>query len=453
MATSSIDLNSLLSSLGSGATGINVSAAVSSAIYAESAPERQWQAQQTTLQQQQGAINQLNNLASSLSDSLNALSDPVGAMTSLTANSSNSNVVTASAVAGTTTGNHVVVVNNLASTAAWYSDSATSSSTQLNAGSFTLQVGSGTPTTIPFGSGVTNTLDQLASYVNTQNLGVTASVINDAEGSRLAIVSQSSGQANDITITTSAALGFTQAVQAKNASITIDGIPVSSATNTVTGAVNGLTLNLQSAAPGTEVNVLIAPDSTSIAGALNNFVSAYNAIVQDVNSQFAYNSTTNTSGPLSADSAVRSLQSLLLGAGSYQAGGNIPNLASMGISMADDGTLSVDSSTLGDALQNNFDAVENFFQGNSSNGFASSLNGQLNSYTDPTQGAFTVDLQSLSSQNSNLQDQIDTFGRYIASEQTRLTAEYSQADILLQELPNQLNQIDTMLGYNTKNNG
>ena len=461
MATSSVDLNALLSSLGSGATGINVSAAVSSAIYAESAPERQWQAQQTTLQQQQGAINQLNSLASSLSDSLNALSDPVGAMTSLIANSSNSNVVTASATSGTTPGNHVVVVKNLATTAAWYSDSESTSSTQLAVGSFTLQVGGGTTTTIPVGSGVTNTLDQLASYVNSQNLGVTASVISDANGARLAIVSQSSGQANDITITTppppsgttSAALGFTQAVQGENSSITIDGIPVGSATNTVTGAVNGLTLNLQSAAPGTEVNVLIAPDTTSIAQALNNFVSAYNAMVTDVTSQFAYNSTTNTSGPLSADSSVRSLQGVLLGVGGYQTAGNIPTLGAMGISMANDGTLTVDSSALGDALQNNFGAVENFFQGSASNGFASSLNSQLNTYTDPAQGAFTLDLKSIATENSSLQDHITTFGLYIASEQTRLTAEYSQADILLQELPNQMNQIDSMLGYNTKNNG
>ena len=457
MASSSIDLNSLLSSLGSGATGINVSAAVSAAIYGESGPERQWQAQQTTLQQQESAVTQLNSLASTLSDSLTALADPLGVMSSLTANSSNSDVVTASAVAGATPGNHVVVVNKLAATAAWYSDSESSSSAQLATGSFTLQVGSGGPTTIQIGSGV-NTLDQLASYVNTQNLGVTASVINDANGARLAIVSNSSGGANDIIMTpppptgstTSSALGFTQAVQGQNASITIDGIPVSSATNTVTGAVNGLTLNLGSAAPGTQVNVLIAPDSTAVANALNNFVTAYNAMVQDVSSQFAYSSTANTSGPLAADSAVRSLQSVLLGAGGYQGAGSISTLGALGISMGDDGTLSVDSSQLSYALQNNSSAVENFFQGSASNGFANSLNSQLNTYTDPTQGAFTLDLQSMSSENTDLQNEIDTFQLHIASEQTRLQAEYSKADVLLQELPNQMNQIDAMLGYNTK---
>ena len=449
MATSPVDLNALLSSLGSGATGINVNSAVSAAIYAESAPERQWQAQQATLQQQQSAINQLNSLASSLSDALNALSDPLGVMTSLTANSSNSNVVTAAAIAGTAPGNHVVVVNNLAATAAWYSDSVSSSSAQLNAGSFTLQIGSGTATTIQIGNGV-NTLDQLASTINSQSLGVTASVVNDANGSRLAIVSQSSGAANDIQITNPTGLGFTQAVKGKNASITVDGIPVSSVTNTVTGAVNGLTLNLQSAAPGIEVNILIAPDSTAVANAVGSFVTAYNAMVKDVNSQFTYDSTNQTSGPLAADSAVRSLQGVLLGAGGYSIGGSIATLGAMGISMGDDGTLTVDSTALGNALQNNFSAVENFFQGSASNGFASSLNSQLNDYTDPTEGAFTLDLQSLRTENTDLQNQIDTFQIYIASEQTRLQADYSQADILLQQLPNQMDQINTMLGYNTK---
>lgn len=452
MATSTIDLNALLSSLGSGATGINVSAAVSAAIYAESAPVRQWQAQQATLQQQQTAINGLNSLASTLTDSLNALSDPMGAMTSLTANSSNSNVVTASAIAGTKPGNHVVVVNNLATTAAWYSDSATSSSAPLTAGSFTLQVGSGTATTIQIGSGV-NTLDQLSTAINSQNLGVTASVVNDATGSRLAIVSQSSGGANDILITNPTGLGFTQAVKGQNASITVDGIPISSATNTVTGAVNGLTLNLQSAAPGSEVNVLIAPDSATVANALNSFISAYNAIVQNVSSQFAYDPVNKTSGPLAGDSAVRSLQGALLGAASYSGGGSIPTLGTMGISMNDDGTLSVDSAVLGDALQNNFSAVQGFFQGSAFNGFANSLNTQLNIYTNPSQGAFTLDLTSIRTENSDLENQIDSYNLYLASERTRLQAQYSKADMLLQQLPNQMKQIDTLLGYNTNNNG
>lgn len=452
MATSTIDLNALLSSLGSGASGINVSAAVSAAIYAESAPERQWQSQQATLQARQTAINHLNGLASTLSDSLNALSDPLGPMTALTANSSDSSLVTASAVTGTATGNHVVVVNNLASTASWYSDSVSSDSVQLQTGGFTLQASGGPATTIQTGSGV-NTLAQLASAINGQDLGVTASVVNDADGSRLALVSRRSGGSGDFSITNATGMGFTQAVKGQNASITLDGIPLSSASNTVSGAVNGLTLDLLSAAPGTEVSMSIAPDSSAIANAINSFVTAYNAIIQNVSSQFAYDMTNQTSGPLATDSVVRGLQGALLGIGAYAAGGSISTLGTMGISMQDDGTLSIDSAALSSALQNSFSAVETFFQGTGSNGFAQSLSHQLNTYTDPSQGAFSLDLQSTRTENTDLQNQMDSFDLFISAEQTRLTNQYSQADILLQQLPNQMKQIDTMLGYNTNNNG
>lgn len=220
MSTSSIDLSSLLSVLGNGSSGIDANSAVSGAIYAARAPERQWQSQQYNLSNQTSALNYLNRLASTLTDSLHALGDPAGAMTSMSAASSNSSLVAASAAAGTAVGNHVVVVNNLAATASWYSDSETSSSATLAAGSFTLQVGSGTATTIQIGNGV-DTLDQLAAAINGQGLGVNASVVNDASGSRLAIVSQTSGAAGDISITGTSGLGFTQAVVGKNASLTV----------------------------------------------------------------------------------------------------------------------------------------------------------------------------------------------------------------------------------------
>ena len=75
-----------------------------------------------------------------------------------------------------------------------------------------------------------------------------------------------------------------------------------------------------------------------------------------------------------------------------------PNLTSLGISVNKDGTLSVDSATLNNALQNNYSDVQNFFQGTTFNGFAGSLDQQLTSFLSPADGAFTVDLQSMSSQ-------------------------------------------------------
>jgi flagellar hook-associated protein 2 len=445
-SVSGVNLSSLLSALGSSSSGINVTSAVAAAMSALSAPEQQWQAQQSTLQTQTTALNQIETDVNALQTSLTALQSPTGALASMTATSSDTSVLNASASAGATAGSHVVIVNNIASTASSYSNLVASSSTALPTGSFTIQVGSGTPTTISIGGSV-DTLDQLASSINGQNLGVTASVVNDSSGSRLAIVSNDSGAANGFTISAASGLTFTQASAGQDASLTVDGIPIDSASNTVTGAINGLTLNLTGSSPGGQVTVSVQPDSASIETAIATFVGAYNTAIGDVNTQYTVNAS-NQEGPLAGDSSIQMLQNALLSAGSYSGGGNgVSTLADLGITMNKDGTLTLDTSTLDNAVQNNFSAVQSFMQGTASNGFAATLNNQLSTLTDAADGAFTLDLQSISSENSDLQDQINTFKTYLNTQQTLLTAEYNQADIALQEIPQQEAQINAELGY------
>lgn len=446
--SSSVNLSSILSALGSTSSGINVQSAVSDEISAESGPLTLWENQQTTLQNQTSDIKAIESAITTLQSSLQALNDPAGVLTSMTASSSNSGIVSASAAAGTAAGTHVVVVNNLATSASWYSSSVPSSSTTLAAGTFNLQVGSGSPISITTGSGV-NTLAQLATYVNGLNAGVSASVVTDSSGSRLALVATNSGSANNFTVSNGSGLTFTQATPGQDASLTVDGIPIDSASNTVTGAVNGLTLNLTGASPGTQVSVSVASDSTQVSQAINNFVSAYNTVIGDVNSEYSVNSS-NQQGPLAGDSVLSNLQSMLLGAGSYSNGsGAISTLAGLGISMNKDGTLSVDSSQLNNAIQNNFPAVQSFLQGTSINGFAASLDNQLNTITDPTNGAFTVDLQSISAENTDLQNQINDFQTYLDNRKTYLTNEYNKADEALQELPLEIKQLDAELGISS----
>lgn len=455
----SVNLNNLYAAFGSSGGGIDVASAVSQILDADRVCEQQWQAQQQNIAQQAAGLNQLTSQASSLLDSLTALQDPLGALLASNITSTQPGVVSGTAAAGTAAGTHVVVVQNLATTAAWYSDSVANSTTAFAPGSFDLTVGSGssqTTTTIPVGNGV-NTPADLSQYINGLNLGVTASVVTDANGARVALVANASGSAADFSIqptpNTSSDSMFTRAATGLNASLTVDGVPISSANNTVTGVINGVTLNLNSQAPGSEVVLTIGADSASAQQAVNAFVSAYNALVANVNSQFAYDSTSQTSGPLSGDSTVRLLQSSLLAAPSYSASsGTMTTLGSLGITMNDDGTLAVNSSTLTAALQNNPTAVQAFFQGPSSNGFAASLTNALGMFTDSSQGAFTVDLKSLNAENTDLQNQINDYEDYLSTVQTNLTNEYNQANILLLQLPAMEKQIDAMLGNNTNGN-
>ncbi len=451
MGTTSV-LNSVLNATtGSSASQIDVNSLVNTILYADRAPERTWQAEQATLASQTSAINQLQVEASSLTDQINALQDPGGTLSSVAATSSDTSVVTASALPGTQTGNHTVLVNQLATTGAWYSDEVTSS-TPLSAGSFDLNVGSGAPVQISVTGG--ETLDQLASSINGQSLGVTASVVNDAHGSRLSLVANTSGTAADFTISNDTTVNFSRSgTAAVDASLSVDGVPITSASNTVTNAITGLTLNLQSAAGGA-VNVNLAPNANAVTQVVSNFVSAYNTLIKNVNSQFAYNSATQTAGPLASDSAIQGLQTALLTSTNYSSGsGNYQSLASLGISTNADGTLSLNDSALTNVIQNNFGAVTNFFQGVASNGFGSALGTALNTYTDPAEGAFTVDLNSISSENQDLTNQTASLELYLSTQRTLLTNKYNAVDVALQQLPQQIKQIQALLDPSSSSSG
>lgn len=454
-STSSIDISSILqAAFGSSSSGLDVTSAVSSAITAARAPENTWEAELSTLESQISALKSIQTSVSTLDSDMVNLNSVVGPLSTRTVSSSNSSLVTASAASGTSMGNHTVTVSNLATTASWASGVFSSSTTDLPAGNFTITTGSGSTATITTDG--TQTLDDVVSQINAAGLGVTARVVTDASGARLAIVANASGSASNFTVTdnSSAGYGFSQAAAGQNASLTVDGIAISSASNTVTGAIPGVTLSLLGANSGTQVSLSVSQNTSSVESAINQFVSDYNSIITSLNSQFTFDGSSQ--GVLASDSTVRNLQSTMLGILSYSYAPSsgtttVSNLSQLGITVNNDGTLSVDSSTLESMLQNNYSDVQSFFQGASSNGFANSLDQQLTSFTDSGDGAFTVDLQSMNSQVSDIEDTITNFeDNYITPLKTKLQSEYSQAEILLQQLPVEMQQINTMLGYNNK---
>jgi len=452
MGTSST-LTSVLSALG-GSNGIDVTSEVNAILYADRAPERGWQAQQATLASQTSALNQLDSEASTLSNSLNALGEISGVLSAVTATSSNSSVLTATAADGTTASNHSISVQNLATAGSYYSAAESSSSAALPAGSsFSITVG-GTTTQITVGTDTGDsgdTLDAIAASINSQSLGVTANVITDSSGARLALTSTSTGAANDLSITSGSGLAFTRSGTGTDANLTVDGVQIQSASNTVTGAVSGVSLNLLGVSTG-NVQLTLAPDSSSITSAVSSFVNAYNTLISDVNTQVGYNKSTNVAGVLQSDSAATGLQSALLAATNYGSGsGAYQSLNSLGITTNADGTLSLNTTTLANAVQTNSAAVTSFFQGSALNGFANSLTSALNTYTDPSEGAFTVDLQSISNENQDLTNQTTQLETYLSAQQTILTTKYNNADIAIQQLPQEIKQIQALLNPNSSN--
>jgi len=458
-STNPIDISSILSAISGNTAAIDVNSAVASAIYADRAPERVWQNDQTTLSNETSALTAIQQATTSVENDLQSLNSLTGPLSQRTVTSSSSNV-TATAASGTVAGSHTVVVNNLATTSSWYSGVASSSTATLPTSSFTITTKSGTSQTINTGSGTPgDTLTDLANAINGDNLGVTASVVTDSTGSRLAIVANTSGAAADFSITSgTGGLGFTQATVGQDASLTVDGIPVDSASNTVTGAIPGVTLTLLGAS-STPADLTVASDASGVATAINQFVSDYNTAIGLINTQYTVDSSGNE-GVLASDSTLSSLQSSLEGLLNYASTpstgttSTVNNLSDLGITENSDGTLSVDSSTLDNALINNPNDVQNFLLGSALNGFANSAVNALNTFTSPVNGAFTLDLNGINNQNTDLTNEINNFEtNYIANQQTSLTAEFSSAEEALQQLPSQLQAIQAELGNNSNSNG
>lgn len=330
----------------------------------------------------------------------------------------------------------------------WASTSVASASTALSAGSF--QVGDGAQTsTINVAAG--STLSDVAGQINSSGLNVSASVVTDSSGAHLSLASTTSG---NVAVTGDPAFTLTRASQGADASFTVDGIPVTSASNTVSGVVSGLTFNLLGTTTGS-ATLSVAADTSTISSAVSQFVTDYNSALSGVNTQFAYSSTDSSQGVLSGDSTIRSLQSALMGMTGYtgsasSSGSGALSLASLGITMGDDGSLTLDSTKLSQVVASNPSTVQNFFQGNALNGFAQSFDTTLKTFTSASKGALTVSIKNLNQTYTGLQSQVDDYETgYIASQKTVLTAMYSKAEIALQSLPTTLKQIQSELGSNS----
>jgi flagellar hook-associated protein 2 len=439
--------------------GIDVSSLVSQILSNSTGQLTEWQDEQTTLQGQASDLTAINSDLSALATAVTALADPQGALTAQSATSSDTSVLSATADTTAVSGNHSITVTSLATAGAVYTNDLAggASASILPSGEIDLQIGGATPVPITITPGSNDTLTTLASYINGQNLGVDASVVTDANGSRLALVSQNTGTPGALAITgNNTNLTFNTPSGGTNAELTIDGIPYASTSNTITGAIPGVTLNLTTESSGTPVQVSVGPDSAQATTAINNFVAAYNQVVGDINQEFAFNTSTNSQGPLAGDSLVEQLQSSILNDAAFSVSGNggDVNLASIGVNTNNDGTLTVDSTQLNSALASNPAAVQSFFQNTAQTGFANNFNADLTNLTDPVQGPLNVDLAQNQAEQTDLSTTITNFQTQLTAQQTALTAQYDAVNASLQAYPLLLQEMtETLATLGTSSTG
>jgi flagellar hook-associated protein 2 len=438
--------------------GFNVATTVTQIQASEQAIETPWQTQLTALKAQDTVFSSLGTDLSTLTTSLQSLTDFTGVFSEKMGSSSNTNVLSLSSASTTAVaGSHTITVGNLAQTS---SDVSTAISNATDTLSGTLTIGN---TTFNVNSANNNTtLASLSAAINSAGIGVTSSVITDSSGSRLSIVSGTSGAAGQLSISSalsgasSGGISFQTGQTGLDAKLTVDGVSITSPSNTVTNAIPGVTFQLLSSPLNTPVQVQITNNTTDIATAMSSFVSAYNAVVKDITTQEGKDSSGNPE-PLYGSPTMALLQSGLTGAlFGTAASGAISNITQLGLTVNSDGTLTLDSNALNSALNTSFANVTGFLQNTGSFGqtMASTLN---NLGTQAPNGAIYLAQQQNTAQEAALNLNITNENSLLATQKTTLTTELNTANQILQSIPSQLNEINMIYsattGYNQNPTG
>ena len=458
MTTSSTSSTvSVASSTSAGAAGgsvINVSALVSELVAATQTPQQNLINSQTAaVTSQISALGTLKGALSTFQSALSTLNTP-HAFDSETATTS-STAFTATVTSGAPVGTYKVTVSQLASAQQLLSGKLGATGTSP-VGTGTLQISLGSSSfNVTIGSG-DDTLNGIAAAINSANgnTGVTATVLQGTDGAHLLLTSTQSGAANAIGVsetdsgTALSALtyniadadangnttNYTQEAPAQDAKYSISGVAGSSPSNTITNALTNVTLNLVAKTTGTDT-VTVATDSTTIQSNISAFVDAYNTLLGTFSSLGSYDAASQTAGPMLGNALLSSTQNQMrstlysivnTGSSTYN------SLASIGITTNKDGTLSLNSATLSNALATNFSAVSALFN-SPGGGIATSLNTQLNTDLGST-GAIASNTTSLTSQETALTKKTTDLTAQMAALSASLTQQYSALNSLLSSL-------------------
>jgi flagellar hook-associated protein 2 len=391
-----------ITSLGVG-SGLDLGTLVSGLIEAERAPtENRLNLKQQNITTELSAFGLLRSSLSQFQSSLSGLqSSSVFNAKAITA--SDTEVFSTSVESFADLGSYSVEVSALAKTQSLATSAATAFSAVDDViGSGTLTIQFGTTTTVPYSftpdsgkpsqvievstANGNDTVSGLRDYINNNDFGVQASIVDDGiNGYRLVMTSESTGAANSMQLTVtgdtdgnnnnnsglsqlafndSAQSSMLQTVAAQDAALTINGLDITRDTNSIVGAINGVTLDLLKADVNNIVNLEVKENRAEVTASITGFVDAYNELTKNIDTLTAYDPETGAGSALIGDFTVRSISSqirrVLFGSISGLQG-NIKSLVDVGITTNSNGTLDVDSTKLNDALLNYGSEVEALF--------------------------------------------------------------------------------------------
>ncbi|MFJ2990526.1 flagellar filament capping protein FliD [Collimonas sp. NPDC087041] len=460
----------LVTSLGS-ASGLPLATLLSSITVSENAPLNAMTQQQTAYNTKLSAYGTIQNALSTLQTAAAQLGNP-SLFQNVTTTSSSTNVLSATAASGASTGSVSVNVTQLAQSQSLAANGVASTTAGIGTGTITIDFGSitggkldpvtgqytgatfaadssRTPTTITIDSS-NNTLAGIRDAINKNTaLGVTASIVNDGgtTPNRLVLTSNQSGASSTMRISVSGDSALSnllaydpagtqnlqQTVTGQDAKLTVNGIAVTSASNTVKEAVQGVTMNLSAIGSTT---LSLQSNTATVQAAITNFVTAYNSLQSIAKQLTAFNTTAQTQSPLTGDSTLRNIQTRLRDAlntpqPASGSGAPLTMLAQIGVAFQSDGTIAVDATKLTAALSTNLSGVQNLFSSTSgATGFGSQLSTLITGFS-ATNGPLKAATDGLNTTLKTLATQMTSTQALISTTIARYTTQFTQLDTLI----------------------
>ncbi|MGI2166382.1 flagellar filament capping protein FliD [Shewanella oncorhynchi] len=298
---------------------------------------------------------------------------------------------------------------------------------------------------------VTDSLAAIAKKVNeaSDNVGVTATVITTDAGSQLVFSSDETGEDNQISITANDTSGtgindmfgvgnISTLQDPKNAVIYIDNQKVTSQSNEIKNAIDGVTFNLTDADVAKTTTVKIEQDNDAVKTNIQAFVDAYNSLATAVDKMSAYDKDKKTAAALQGDSMIRSIESQLRSISSERVttedGGSIA-LYDIGIKTDRYGKMSIDDTKLTKALSEDMPNIEALFS-TPDKGLANRFYDLADSYVK-SRGLIADRETSYTNQQSRLDDQREAFTRKMDQLTARLTKQFNAMDLVVGQLNQQ----------------
>lgn len=317
---------------------------------------------------------------------------------------------------------------------------------------FSFAVGSGSTQTVTLSD--TATLENLRDQINDLGAGVTASIINTGSDTtpayRLVLTSTSSGASNGITVsaddttldfTNSSGTGGSDTLQAAQDAQVVVGttttVTLTRSSNTVSDAIPGVTLSLLTA--GT-VQVNVTRDVSAVKSNITALATAYNDVVTFINERNTYDVTTKKGGIFFNEPTVRTvLDKIRTGLSSSVSGTTTySNVGQIGFKTEQDGTITVDESTLDTSLSSNYAAVKNLFiRQTGITGIGQLVSDAVDVLDDVENGAVTLRKSALTTLITDLTAEITKKEQALTQYEERLKRQYAALDGLLGRLQSQ----------------